>query len=121
MAHFAEINEENIVIRVLVTDDNDSNGDEGYQWLVENLGGRWVKTSYNCIGGVHYSQNYDEQGNRIPSGKPHLRYNFAGEGMLYDPIRDAFIPIKPNLPGNWLLDENTLVWKRVNEGDNGGT
>jgi hypothetical protein len=48
MAHFAEIDNDNKVIRVLVTDNNDPNGDEGYQWLVNTLGGTWVQTSYNA-------------------------------------------------------------------------
>jgi hypothetical protein len=69
MAHWAEIDETNTVLRVLVGDNNDPNGDEGYQWLIDNLGGTWIKTSYN--------------GN--------IRYNFAGIGFTYDPIDDAFI------------------------------
>lgn len=73
MAHFAEINENNEVIRVLVTDNDDPNGDEGYKWLIDNLGGRWIKTSYN----------------------KKIRYNFAGIGFIYDPIDDAFIPPIP--------------------------
>ena len=73
MAHWAELDETNTVIRVLVGDNNDPAGDEGYQWLIDNLGGTWVKTSYN--------------GN--------IRYNFAGVGYTYDPIDDAFIPPIP--------------------------
>ena len=72
MAHFAEIDENNIVIRVLVTDNNDPNGDEGYQWLIENLGGTWIQTSYN--------------------GK--IRKRFAGIGDSYDEILDMFIQPK---------------------------
>lgn len=48
MAHFAEVDENSVVLRVLVTDNDDPNGDEGYQWLIDNLGGTWVKTSYNA-------------------------------------------------------------------------
>jgi hypothetical protein len=69
MSHFAELDETNKVIRVLVGDNNDPAGDEGYSWLVNNLGGNWVKTSYN--------------GN--------IRYNYAGIGFTYDAIDDAFI------------------------------
>jgi hypothetical protein len=47
MSHWAELDEDNVVIRVLVGDNNDPAGDEGYQWLIHNLGGRWVQTSYN--------------------------------------------------------------------------
>jgi hypothetical protein len=49
MAHFAELDVNNTVLRVLVTDNNDPNGDEGYQWLVDNLGGTWKKTSFNTF------------------------------------------------------------------------
>ena len=69
MSHWAELDETNTVIRVVVGDNNDPAGDEGYQWLIDNLGGTWVKTSYN--------------GN--------IRYNFAGAGYTYDPVDDAFI------------------------------
>lgn len=82
MAHWAEIDENNIVIRVLVGDNNDPNGDEGYQWLIDNLGGTWIKTSYN---------------NRI-------RKQYAGAGYKYDPEADVFIQPQP-FP-SWTLDEN---------------
>ena len=65
MAHWAELDENNLVIRVLVGDNNDSNGDEGYQWLIDNLGGTWIKTSYNSkirgtYAGIGYSYNEEE-------------------------------------------------------------
>lgn len=109
MAHWAELDDNNVVIRVTVGSNDDH--DEGYEWLINNIGGRWIKTSYNCFGGVHYLPNQtDEEGNRIPSGKPHLRYNYAGIGYLYDPIRDAFIPPKPEGEG-WSLNESTCLWE----------
>jgi len=73
MSHFAELDKANKVIRVLVGDNNDPNGDEGYQWIIDNLGGTWVKTSFNAK----------------------IRYNFAGMGYTYDPIDDAFIAPAP--------------------------
>lgn len=65
MAHWAEIDENNVVLRVLVGSNDEP--DEGYSWLVENLGGRWIKTSYNAtirgkyaaIGDI-YDENVDE-------------------------------------------------------------
>lgn len=86
MAHWAEVDENNIVLRVTVGDNDDPNGDEGYQWLIDNLGGTWVKTSYN--------------GN--------IRKNFAGVGMIYDEQRDAFIAPQP-FP-SWILDEEICQW-----------
>lgn len=96
MAHFAQINENNVVIQVLVTDNNDPNGDEGYQWLVDNLGGTWLKTSYNTLEGKH-----------LQGGEP-FRKNFAGVGFTYDETLDAFIPPKPF--ESWVLDEETCTW-----------
>lgn len=72
MAHWAELDNNNKVIRVLVGDNNDPNGDEGYQWLIDNLGGRWVQTSYN----------------------ENIRFNYAGPGYFYDEDADAFIAPK---------------------------
>jgi len=86
MSHFAEIDKNNIVLRVCVGDNNDPNGDEGYQWFIDNLGGRWIQTSYNGT----------------------FRKNFAGIGSTYDEQRDAFIPPKPE--GNYILDEETCRW-----------
>lgn len=111
MAHWAEVDENNIVIRVTVGDNNDPNGDEGYQWLIDNLGGRWIKTSYNTVKGVH-----------LTGGVP-LRKNFAGIGFTYDEQRDAFIPPQPNeketpsgKPIVYELDEETCHWvKKVIE------
>ena len=85
MAHWAELDENNIVLRVTVGNNNDSAGDEGYQWLVDNLGGRWVKTSYN--------------GN--------IRKNFAGIGFTYDESSDAFIAPK-TYPSSELVDPALL-------------
>jgi len=86
MSHWAEIDSNSKVIRVLVGDNNDPAGDEGYQWLIDNLGGTWVKTSYN--------------GN--------IRKNFAGIGFTYDAVKDAFIAPEPdNATG---FDEDTCRW-----------
>jgi hypothetical protein len=120
MAHWAEVDENNIVLRVIVGDDNDPAGDEGYQWIVDTFGGTWLKTSYNSAGGVHYAQD-DENQTRGPSGKPHFRYNFAQIGSKYDPVKDAFIPPKPAAfkpegfvnTIDWVLDESTYLWKQV--------
>jgi hypothetical protein len=109
MAHWAEIDENNIVIRVTIGNNEDV--DEGYQWLIDNLGGRWIKTSYNSRGGVHYTQEINDEGFFVASGKPHLRYNYAAIGDTYDEQRDAFIRPKPE--GEWVLNETTCLWEEV--------
>lgn len=85
MAHWAEIDDKNIVLRVVVTDNQAPN--EGLDWLLENLGGTWVQTSYNST----------------------IRKNFAGIGYTYDSERDAFIPPKPF--ASWELNETTCLWE----------
>ena len=96
MAHFAEIDENNIVTRVLVVDN--SQEDNGQEFLANTLGlgGTWIKTSYNTQGGVHTN-----------GGTP-LRKNYAGIGYTYDSGRDAFIPPKPY--NSWVLNEETCLW-----------
>ena len=98
MAHFAELNESNIVTNVIVVHNNellDENGNEleqkGIDFCVNLLGGIWIQTSYN--------------GN--------IRKNYAGIGYLYDPIRDAFIPPKPeNIDGiEFIFNEETCRWE----------
>jgi hypothetical protein len=107
MAHFAEIDENNIVTRVLVVDD--ANENDGQTFLAETLGlgGTWIKTSYNTIAGAHSN-----------GGTP-LRKNYAGIGYTYDSVRDAFYAPKPF--ASWILDEETCLWnaptpKPVEEG-----
>jgi hypothetical protein len=85
MSHFAEIDENNVVLRVLVGDNDMPN--EGYDWFVENLGGTWIKTSYNGS----------------------IRKNFAGIGYTYNEELDAFIPPKPY--ESWSLNESTCLWQ----------
>ena len=96
MAHWAELDENNIVLQVVVGSNDDP--DEGYQWLIDNLGGRWIKTSYNTLGGVH-----------LEGGIP-LRKNYAGVGFTYDEVRDAFIPPKPE-NDEYLFNEETCLWE----------
>jgi hypothetical protein len=86
MAHWAELNDENVVIRILVGDNNDPNGDEGYQWLIDNLGGTWLKCSYNAT----------------------IRHKYPLLGDIYSPEHDAFIDPKPF--DSWTFDDTTLQW-----------
>lgn len=90
MAHFAEIDENGVVLRVIVADRD----------FIESGGVgdpiNWIQTSYNTSGGVHLL------------GNTPLRKNYAGVGFTYDAGRDAFIPPKPY--PSWVLDEDTCLW-----------
>ena len=82
MAHFAEIDEYNIVKRVLVFNDTYTDSD-----CSALLGGNWIQTSYNN----------------------NIRKNFAGIGYTYDFNLDAFIAPKPF--NSWILDTETCKWE----------
>ena len=98
MAHFAEIDSTNTVLRVIVVaDEHEANGAE---WCHNLLGGTWVQTSYNTYAGVH-----------VNGGAP-LRRNYAGVGMIYDSVRDAFYWPQPTDSGTWVLDEFSCTWRR---------
>ena len=97
MAYFAEINNQNVVIRVLAVADKQENRGQEFLSVDLGLGGIWIQTSYNTRGGVH-----------LLGGTP-LRKNYAGLGYTYDEVRDAFIPPKP-FP-SWLLNEDTCLWE----------
>ena len=93
MAHYAELNENNVVLQVIVGVDEPHDGEAIY---AQTTGKVWKKTSYNTSGGVH-----------LLGGTP-LRKNYAGIGFTYDAQRDAFIPPQP-FP-SWVLDESRCQW-----------
>jgi len=93
MAHFAKLDENNVVVFVTVGRDED-NGKEAE--LTARTGDFYKQTSYNTRGGVH-----------LLGGTP-FRKNYAGIGYTYDAGRDAFIPPKPF--ASWLLNEDTCLW-----------
>lgn len=94
MAHFAELDENNVVTRVIVGI-NEDQGD-GEQIYSDNTGTIWKQTSYNTRGGQH-----------LLGGTP-FRKNYAAPGFTYDAVRDAFIP--PKEFESWTLDEETCWW-----------
>jgi len=94
MAHFAQLNENNVVLQVIVVHNNDckdENGNEceavGAAFCQNLLGGNWKQTSYNA----------------------NIRKNYAGIGYTYDSGRDAFIPEKPF--ASWVLNETYCKWE----------
>jgi hypothetical protein len=93
VAHFAELNDNNVVTRVIVVDNKDTmdeSGNEveaiGVAFCQDLLGGRWVQTSYN--------------GN--------FRVRYAGIGYTYDVSLDAFI--RPQPYPSWTLNSQTCDW-----------
>ena len=94
MAHFAQLNEENLVTQVIVVANQDTTDDTGTEneavgaaFCANLLGGTWKQTSYNA----------------------NIRKNYAGIGYKYDETLDAFIPPQPY--PSWTLDETVCQWK----------
>ena len=97
MAHYAFLDENNVVTEVIV---GKNEGEDNTDWEVhygDFRGQTCKRTSYNTQGGVHSA-----------GGTP-LRKNYAGIGYTYDSQRDAFIPPKPF--DSWVLDEETCLWQ----------
>ena len=93
MAHFAQLNEENLVTQVIVVANQDTADQDvveneaiGIEFCTNLLGGRWVQTSYNA----------------------NIRKNYAGVGYKYDAELDAFIPPQPF--ASWTLNNETAQW-----------
>jgi hypothetical protein len=110
MAHFAKLDENNIVTQVIVIDnqtlldsgvESETKGIEFCQSLLN--GGTWVQTSYNAFGGKYKNSITGEM-----TEEPGFRKNFASIGFTYNLEKDAFIPPKPS--GSWTLDEETCLW-----------
>ena len=94
MAHFARLDENNVVQEILVVNNEylkDENGNEveslGIAHMESVHGGRWIQTSYNS----------------------NIRYRFAGIGCIYDENLDAFLPPKPQQ--SWVLNQETYTWE----------
>jgi hypothetical protein len=96
MAHFAQLDENNIVTQVIVVNNqelldesNVEQEEKGIVFCQSLLGGNWKQTSYNA----------------------NIRKNYAGVGYTYDVERDAFIPPKPYAYASWILNEDTCRWE----------
>lgn len=96
MAHYAFLDQNNIVTEVIVGKDEGEDGIDWEAYYSEFRGQVCKRTSYNTHGGQHLS------------GTP-FRKNYAGIGFTYDADRDAFIPPKPY--ASWLLNEETCLWQ----------
>lgn len=95
MAHFAEIDTNNVVTRVLVVDDLHEADGQNYLANEIGLGGTWIKTSYNTIGGVHTN-----------GGTP-LHKNYAGIGYTWDGTGFA----APQPFSSWKLNADSYLWE----------
>jgi hypothetical protein len=97
MAHYAFLDENNLVTEVITGKDEGEEGRDWEQWYGDFRGQVCKRTSYNTVGGIHSK-----------GGIP-FRKNYAGIGYVYDAQRDAFIPPKPF--NSWVLVEQTCQWE----------
>jgi hypothetical protein len=97
MAHYAFLDENNLVTEVITGKDEGEEGRDWEQWYGDFRGQVCKRTSYNTVGGIHNK-----------GGIP-FRKNYAGIGYVYDAQRDAFIPPKPF--DSWVLVEQTCQWE----------
>jgi hypothetical protein len=99
MAHFAKLDENNIVTFVTVGRNEDNELE-----LSARTGDTYKQTSYNTHGGIYYQTDNTPS----PDQSKAFRKNFAGVGYTYDKDRDAFIPPQPY--PSWTLNEQTCNW-----------
>jgi len=97
MAHYAFLDENNIVTFVIPGKDENEGVYDWEKFYGNELGQVCKRTSYNTLGGQHLL------------GGTSFRKNYAGIGYTYDAVRDAFIPPQ-NFP-SWTLNENTCLWE----------
>lgn len=100
MAHYAFLDQNNVVINVITGRNEGEQGLTGEEWEAyygSFQGNRCLRTSYNTRGGLHKA-----------GGVP-FRKNYAGPGFLYDENRDAFVPPQPY--ASWLLNEDSCLWE----------
>jgi hypothetical protein len=104
MASFAEIDSNNIVVRVVAVPDSEEHRGQDFLANDLQLGGTWIQTSYNTVNGVH-----------LQGGTP-IRYTCAGIGFSYNPTTDQFrVPdgkyvMAQSLDGSWTSSLNP-DWK----------
>jgi hypothetical protein len=104
MAHYAFLDENNVVTEVIVGKD-----ESNFDWEAKYgmfRGQVCKRTSYNTRGGVYYNPNTNEINNDQSKA---FRKNYAGVGYTYDPQLDAFIAPQPF--ESWLLNNTSCLWE----------
>lgn len=97
MAHYAKVLNGK-VIDIIVADK------EFFDTFVDSSAGKWIQTSYNTRGNIHY----DPVTNQPDGGEP-LRYNYAVVNGNYDSEADAFYSNQPY--PSWILNTDTYIWE----------
>jgi hypothetical protein len=106
MAHYAQLDSDNVVVQVFVGRDEDDlvEGVDDWEEYYAPEGFTVKRTSYNTFGGVHYAD-----GEPSDDQDKAFRKNYAGIGYVYDEELDAFVAPKPY--DSWVLNEDTCLWE----------
>ena len=99
MAHFAKVLDGKVIDVIVAEQDF-------IDTMIDTSAGKWIQTSYNTHGGIHYEPN-SQTPREDQSGA--LRYNYAGIGYLYDKEADAFYEPQPY--PSWTLNTSTYMWE----------
>ena len=99
MGHYAKV-QNGKVVKVILAEAS------FFDKFVDDSPGKWIQTSYNTRGGVHYEPNTNTPSEDQSKA---LRGNYAGIGYTYDSTHDAFIPPQPY--SSWTLNEETCLWE----------
>ena len=99
MAHYAKV-KQGKVVKVIVAEAS------FFDNFIDDSPGKWIQTSYNTRGGVHYEPN-----SNTPSADQSkaLRGNYSGIGYIYDSTHDAFYAPQPF--NSWELDTGSFLWE----------
>ena len=101
MAHYAKV-QQGKVTKVIVAEK------EFIDSYVDTEPGKWIQTSYNTYGGVHYDRSTNPPTPSKDQSKA-LRKNYAGVTFIYDKKKDAFYEPQPY--PSWTLNETTCIWE----------
>lgn len=106
MAHFAQIDENNIVLQIIVIPNEEEHRAEEFILNELNLEGRWIQTSYNTRGNIYFDPETNAPSEDQSKA---FRKNYAGIGYYYDEEYDGFFIPKP-FP-SWTMNTETWLWE----------
>jgi len=111
MAHFAKVNNSNIVEQVVVVSNDVAISEEAGKTFLNNLyktNDNWMQCSFNTKGGKYYIHEENISTTLGPDQSKAFRMNFPGIGSVWNPEHNGFTTVKP-FP-SWVLDTETLWW-----------
>lgn len=109
MAHFAKINENNIVLQVLAVNDSDILNENGVP--SETVGQQYLENNNNWPANMWIQTDKHTKNNISENGGTAFRGNYAGIGYSWDSVNQIFWPPKPEYYPSWVKDNSTADWQ----------